>query len=113
MCAFVARDPDQAWAEIGPHLLHDAQMYAKWLGDASAVTKSVAGSVEELRAENGTFRIFTPEQAVRHVQETGVLLMQPLCGGLPPKLAWPSLELVVDEVLPAVASQANRDESER
>ena len=35
MSAFVARDIDRAWAEIGPHLLHDAQMYAKWMGETN------------------------------------------------------------------------------
>lgn len=100
--AFVAEDPDRAWAEWGPHLLHDAQVYASWLGGSGAASKSVAGSVEELRAESGAYRIFTPEEAVAHARESGVLLLQPLCGGLPPKLAWESLELVAGKVLPAL-----------
>jgi hypothetical protein len=29
-------------------------------------------------------------------------MLQPLCGGLPPKLAWRSLELLAEKVLPAV-----------
>lgn len=102
--AFVARDPDAAWAEMGPFLLHDARMYAQWLGGTASSTKSVAGSVEELRAENGSYRIFSLAEAIAHVKSTGLLLTQPLCGGMPPKLAWPSLELLVDEVLPAARS---------
>jgi len=39
---------------------------------------------------------------VAHVRAKGVLLLQPLCGGLPPDLAWPSLELVASKVLPAL-----------
>ena len=104
MSGFVARDPDRAWSEIGPYLLHDAQMYAAWLGGAGSVTKSVAGSVDELRAEEGSYRIFGVEEAIAHVRASGIFLAQPLCGGLPPKLAWPSLELLVGEVLPAVAA---------
>ncbi len=100
MSGFVADDPDAAWAEMGPFLLHDAQMYAAWLGQTSTSTKSVAGSVEALRAENGSYRIFSVDEAVDHVKATGMLLTQPLCGGLPPKLAWQSLELLVDKVLP-------------
>jgi hypothetical protein len=65
----------------------------------------VASSVEELRAENGSYRIFSVDEAVEHVRATGLFLAQPLCGGLPPKLAWSSLELLVDEVLPAVAAK--------
>jgi alkanesulfonate monooxygenase SsuD/methylene tetrahydromethanopterin reductase-like flavin-dependent oxidoreductase (luciferase family) len=101
--AFVARDPDRAWAEMGPYLLHDARMYASWLGDQASTSKSAAASVAELRAEQGSYRIFSIEEAVAHVRAQGLLLTQPLCGGLPPHLAWPSLELLVGEVLPALA----------
>ena len=101
MSGFVARDPDRAWQEMGPFLLHDARMYASWLAGADTSTKSVAASVEDLRAEQGSYRIFSVEEAIAHVKATGMLLTQPLCGGLPPDLAWPSLELLVDEVLPA------------
>lgn len=107
---FVARDPDQAWAEIGAYLLHDAQMYAAWLGGAATATKSLASSVEELRAEQGSYRIFTPEDAVQHIRDRGLLLTQPLCGGLPPELAWKSLELLVEEVLPALDPAQSSEE---
>jgi len=99
--AFVAEDPDRAWREIGPHLLHDARMYAEWMGDAASASKSVAPDVDALRAEQGAYRIFTPDEAVAYVKEQGVLLTQPLCGGLPPALAWQSLELIANRVLPA------------
>jgi hypothetical protein len=101
MSGFVARDPEKAWAEMGPFLLHDAQMYASWLGDAATSTKSVAANVGELRAERGSYRIFAVDEAIAHVKANGLMLTHPLCGGLPPNLAWPSLELIVDKVLPA------------
>jgi alkanesulfonate monooxygenase SsuD/methylene tetrahydromethanopterin reductase-like flavin-dependent oxidoreductase (luciferase family) len=104
--AFVAEDPDSAWERIGPYLLHDARMYASWLSGAAAVSRSGAESVAELRAQAGPYRIFTPEEAVAHVRRSGVLLLQPLCGGLPPELAWEHLELVGKRVLPALASPA-------
>ncbi len=100
--AFVAEDPNAAWARIGVHLLHDAQMYASWLGEGSAVSKSAARTVEELRAANGPYRIFTPDEAVAYVRSRGPLLLHPLCGGLPPELAWPHLELVASRVMPAL-----------
>jgi alkanesulfonate monooxygenase SsuD/methylene tetrahydromethanopterin reductase-like flavin-dependent oxidoreductase (luciferase family) len=99
--AFVAEDPDKAWATIGPYLLHDAQMYAAWMANNSAITKSVAATVEELRAENGNYRIFSVDEAIAHVKQNGVILTQPLSGGIPPELAWPSLELIAGTVLPA------------
>ncbi len=103
--AFVAEDPDAAWAEYGPYLLHDARMYGAWMGDAhDSVSKSGADSVEALRAERGNYRIFSIDEAVAHVREKGLLAMQPLCGGLPPELAWRSVRLVVEKVLPAARS---------
>lgn len=101
--AFVSRDPDAAWTRWGPHLLHDARMYAEWMAGGTSVTKSVANSVDALRAEQGPYRIFTPDEAIQHIRANGVLMMQPLCGGLPPEWAWESLELVVSDVLPGLA----------
>ena len=102
---FVSDDPDRAWRELGPYLLHDARMYASWMGESGAVSKSVAASVDELRRENGPYRIFTPEQATAQLKKSGMLMLQPLAGGIPPKLAWPSLELLVAKVLPAAKAQ--------
>ena len=99
---FVAEDVDAAWQEIGPYMLHDAHVYAEWMGAAESATKSVAPTVDALRAENGPYRIFTPDEAVDYVRANGVLITQPLCGGLPPEVGWRSLELLVKRVLPAV-----------
>jgi alkanesulfonate monooxygenase SsuD/methylene tetrahydromethanopterin reductase-like flavin-dependent oxidoreductase (luciferase family) len=105
MSCFVAEDPERAWRELGPYLLHDAQMYAAWMGESGAITKSVASSIDELRRENGSYRIFTPEQATLQIRKSGMLMLQPLAGGVPPRLAWPSLELLAEKVLPAVKTQ--------
>jgi alkanesulfonate monooxygenase SsuD/methylene tetrahydromethanopterin reductase-like flavin-dependent oxidoreductase (luciferase family) len=101
--AFVAEDVERAWRELGPHLLHDARMYASWLGEGhDAVSKSTATDVQMLRNERAAYRIFTPEEAVAHVRASGLLMLQPLCGGIPPTLAWRHLELVAQKVLPAL-----------
>jgi alkanesulfonate monooxygenase SsuD/methylene tetrahydromethanopterin reductase-like flavin-dependent oxidoreductase (luciferase family) len=104
--AFVAEDVDRAWAQLGPYLLHDAQTYAAWLGESGSVSRSLAKSVAELRAEQGPYRIFTPEEAAAHVRRNGVFLMHPLCGGIPPALAWEHLELFAKKVRPVLASPA-------
>jgi alkanesulfonate monooxygenase SsuD/methylene tetrahydromethanopterin reductase-like flavin-dependent oxidoreductase (luciferase family) len=117
MSAFVSRDPDEAWSKWGPHLLHDARAYAEWMGGSpsgatarstdgsatvgiSSATRSVADSVEALRAENGNYRIFSPDEAVAEIKRHGALFMQPLCGGLPIEYAWESLETLERDVLP-------------
>ena len=102
---FVSEDPDRSWAEIGPHLLHDARTYAAWQppNQRSAV-HSDAESVEELRRE-GKYKILTPEECLERAEAKGALahfLHFPLCGGTPPELAWVSLELFASKVLPAL-----------
>jgi alkanesulfonate monooxygenase SsuD/methylene tetrahydromethanopterin reductase-like flavin-dependent oxidoreductase (luciferase family) len=102
--AFVAEDPDAAWERLGPWLLHDARSYAAWLGESVSASRSRATSVAELRAEAGPYRVFTPAEAAEHVRRSGILLLHPLCGGMPPALAWEHLELVASKVLPALRS---------
>lgn len=103
LSAFVARDPDEAWLKWGPHLLHDARAYAAWMGDhIDSATKSVAATVPALRQAKGSYRIFTPDEAVAEIQQHGVLMLQPLCGGLPIDYAWESLETLARDVLPRI-----------
>ena len=97
---FVAEDPDDGWERLGPHLLHDTVAYKSWqrAGQRSAV-ESDASTVEELRA-GGLFRILTPAECIEHAQRTKALALHPMCGGIPPDVAWESLRLVESEVLP-------------
>jgi alkanesulfonate monooxygenase SsuD/methylene tetrahydromethanopterin reductase-like flavin-dependent oxidoreductase (luciferase family) len=98
---FVANDLDRAWREVGPHLLHDAAMYAEWMPREKALSKmSYATTVEGLRAECGAHRILAVDEAVDVVRGNRVLMLHPLCGGLPPAIAWPHLRLVAEEVMP-------------
>jgi alkanesulfonate monooxygenase SsuD/methylene tetrahydromethanopterin reductase-like flavin-dependent oxidoreductase (luciferase family) len=91
---FVADDVDEAWRELGPYLLHDARMYREWLGDNSvASSRSDATTEEELRAEGGAYRILSVDEAVAQIRTGMPIGMQPLCGGIPPELAWKSVRL--------------------
>lgn len=93
---FVADDPDAAWAELGEYLLHDARVYRAWLGGDSAASGSFATTVDELRAENGAYRIVTLDEARALLDQYGALSLQPLCGGIPPATAWRYLEPLAD-----------------
>ncbi|MCP5059316.1 MAG: LLM class flavin-dependent oxidoreductase [bacterium] len=101
-CVFVAEDPDRAWAEIGSYLLHDAMTYGKWMA-AGGTNVSASGSqvrtVEALRAEEGNYRILSPDEARSLIQTGWPLLLHPLVGGLPPEHGWRCLELVASKVL--------------
>jgi alkanesulfonate monooxygenase SsuD/methylene tetrahydromethanopterin reductase-like flavin-dependent oxidoreductase (luciferase family) len=98
---FVADDVDQAWDELGPYLLHDAKMYAAWNpGDETTASISHAKTVDELRATSTAHKIYSTDEAVELVRNGGMLMLMPLCGGLPPELAWPYVERVANVVLP-------------
>ena len=100
---FVAPDVDLAWQEIGPHLLHDARVYAEWNpGDQTTVGIADVADVDELRATSRTHRIFTADEAIAHVRGGGMLTLGPLCGGIPPDIAWKYLRYVDEAVMPAL-----------
>lgn len=102
---WISEDPDRSWAEIGPHLLHEATSYRGWqLAGQRSTVRSEALSVEALRGE-GLYKILTPDEAVARAQADGaraVFPLYPLCGGTPPEEAWRSLELFVGKVLPRI-----------
>jgi alkanesulfonate monooxygenase SsuD/methylene tetrahydromethanopterin reductase-like flavin-dependent oxidoreductase (luciferase family) len=90
---FVADDADEAWDVLGPYLLHDAVMAASYRPhDDSVASITRADSVPALRAEAGPYRIFTTDEATQYVRGGRPLPLHPLCGGVPPEVAWPYLE---------------------
>ena len=102
---FVAEDVDAAWHELGAHLLHDACAYARWNpGNETSAGISHIETVDELRATSHSHKIFGVDETVEHVRNGGMLTLSPLCGGVPPDIAWPYLERVVNVVMPAVAA---------
>ena len=90
---FVADNTDEAWNVLGPYLLHDAAMAASYRPhDDSVASITRADSVAALHAESGPYRIFTPDEATDYVRGGRPLPLHPLCGGVPPDVAWPYLE---------------------
>ncbi|HEY8120597.1 MAG TPA: LLM class flavin-dependent oxidoreductase [Myxococcota bacterium] len=101
---WLARDPERAWRELGPYLLYEATTYASWQPayQQSSTVHSQAKSIEDLRAE-GKYRVLTPGECVARAKEQGpyaAFVLYPLCGGTPPELAWESVKLLMEEVLP-------------
>jgi alkanesulfonate monooxygenase SsuD/methylene tetrahydromethanopterin reductase-like flavin-dependent oxidoreductase (luciferase family) len=91
---FVAEDVDAAWGELGQHLLHDATTYDEWMAPGvPSASRSAAATVEQLRAERGAYRVLSVEEAAAQVRAGAPLSMQPLCGGVPPEVAWKSVQL--------------------
>src|SRR5271154_5593307 len=89
---FVADDLDRAWEEIGTYLLHDAMSYSEWNPDnAVSANISHAKTVDELRKTSPSHVILSVDEAASRAAAGEVLNLSPLCGGLPPELAWPYL----------------------
>jgi alkanesulfonate monooxygenase SsuD/methylene tetrahydromethanopterin reductase-like flavin-dependent oxidoreductase (luciferase family) len=91
---FVADDVDEAWSMLGPHLLHDAVTAASYRPhDDSVASITRADNVAALRAAEGPYRIFTLSEATDYIHGGRPLPLHPLCGGIPPDVAWRHLEL--------------------
>src|SRR5262245_59561967 len=61
----VADDVDTAWQEIGPHMLHDCSTYGAWNVDKKGTASlSNARTIDELRGEEGSYRIYGVDEAV-------------------------------------------------
>ncbi len=98
---FVAEDVDQAWSELGEYLLHDVRAYAAWNpGDETTAGFSHAETVDELRGAAASHVIISVPEAISRVRAGKVLNLSPLCGGLPPEIAWPYLKRVGEVVVP-------------
>ena len=103
----VAEDPEKAWAEIGPYVLYEAQTYASYQTPGQHSTPGVkAETVDDLR-KSPQFVVGTPDEVrarLEQVPADGSITFSPLAGGLPPEVAWASLELFASDVLPHLKS---------
>ena len=101
---FVADDVDKAWDEIGKYLLHDVQTYAAWNPDnETSAGFSHVDTVDELRELGQSHRIYSVAEAVERVRAGEIINLSPLCGGVPPEIAWPYLKRVGEVVIPEAA----------
>lgn len=101
----LADDVDQGWAAMGPYFLHEASSYGAWQAVSGVASPyRPASSVDELRA-GGQYAVLTPAQLVEELRSApaSALQLHPMCGGIPVDLAWLSLHLFEEQVLPALA----------
>jgi alkanesulfonate monooxygenase SsuD/methylene tetrahydromethanopterin reductase-like flavin-dependent oxidoreductase (luciferase family) len=98
----LADDPDAGWEKMAPFFLHETNSYGAWNAAAGLSAYSVFRDTDELRS-SGQYRVLTPAQFVAEQQASpfAFALFHPLCGGMPIDLAWSSLRLFEEEVLPA------------
>ncbi len=99
----LATDPDEGWELMAPFFLHETNAYGVWQAqDDIASPFHTVADIDELRT-TGQYRVVTPEQYVEEltVAPFPFALFHPMCGGMPIELAWSSLRLFEQEVLPA------------
>ena len=90
---FVAENVDAAWDEIGNYLLHDAMAYSEWNPDNQvSANMSTAKTVDELRQTSSSHVILSVREARQRLAEGEMFNLSPLCGGIPPDIAWPYLK---------------------
>jgi alkanesulfonate monooxygenase SsuD/methylene tetrahydromethanopterin reductase-like flavin-dependent oxidoreductase (luciferase family) len=101
----LAADPDKGWVEHAPYFLHETNAYGVWQAqDGIASPYRTVGSADALRA-TGQYRVLSPAEYVAELKAAPVpfAMFHPMCGGIPPELAWESLRLFEHEVRPAFA----------
>ena len=90
---FVAENVDAAWDEIGQYLLHDAMAYSEWNPDNQvSANMSTAKTVDELRHTSPSHVILSVEEARQRLAGGEMFNLSPLCGGIPPDIAWKYLK---------------------
>ncbi len=100
----LAEDADVGWDRMAPFFLHETNAYGEWNERAGLVAPfNSVEDVDQLRA-TGQYRVLTPGEFVTELESAPVpyAMFHPLCGGIPPELAWSSLRLFEHEVLPAL-----------
>jgi alkanesulfonate monooxygenase SsuD/methylene tetrahydromethanopterin reductase-like flavin-dependent oxidoreductase (luciferase family) len=99
----LATDAERGWTEMAPFFRHESNAYGLWQAQEQVASPfRMVSDDEELRA-SGQYAVLTPEALIRELEDSPFpfTLLHPLCGGMPPELAWTSLRLFEKEVLPA------------
>ena len=101
----LAEDVEQGWEQMGPFFLHENNSYGTWQAqDHVASPYKSVDDVDQLRT-TGQYSVLTPDEFVAELEAAAFpfAFFHPLCDGMPPDLAWSSLHLFENEVLPAFA----------
>jgi alkanesulfonate monooxygenase SsuD/methylene tetrahydromethanopterin reductase-like flavin-dependent oxidoreductase (luciferase family) len=101
----LADDVEAGWSELGPYFLHEMNAYGAWQADNNAASPyTTVADIDELR-QGSAYAVLTPDEYVHELRTAPFAfgMLHPMCGGIPPDLAWTSLRLFEHEVMPAFA----------
>jgi alkanesulfonate monooxygenase SsuD/methylene tetrahydromethanopterin reductase-like flavin-dependent oxidoreductase (luciferase family) len=100
----LAEDAERGWEQMAPYFMHEMNAYGVWQAqDDLANPYRTVADLDELRA-SGNYRVVTTEEMIEEQKASPFpfVMFHPLCGGMPIDLAWASLRLFEDQVLPAL-----------
>ncbi len=107
-CTFVAKNPDEYWDQIAPHVQHETNIYAEWAEKAQVFSPyKHYDNTDDLR-EAGAYKVLKPQQVIDDVRAMipeQPLMFHPLCGGIHPELGWQNLKLYGEAVLPTLREE--------
>jgi alkanesulfonate monooxygenase SsuD/methylene tetrahydromethanopterin reductase-like flavin-dependent oxidoreductase (luciferase family) len=100
----LAEDPEKGWEQMAPFFMHEMNAYGAWQAQEGIPSPyRTVRDLDELR-ESGNYRVITPAQMVEEQNNSPLTfaMFRPMCGGMPIDLAWSSLCLLEQKVLPFV-----------
>jgi len=102
---WVAEDVEASWTMLMPHILSQIEEYARFTTEAyGEASGPYRGRVDADSArQNPAYQVMTPEQVIglgQGLGSNGLLLFNPLMGGIPIHEAWRMLRLLETRVLP-------------
>lgn len=102
---WIAEDVEAAWKMLMPHVLSQMDEYGKFTTEGHGEARGpYRGEVNAAAARaNPAYKVLTPEQAIalgKSLGPSGLLLFNPLMGGIPPHEAWRMLRLFESSVQP-------------
>ena len=99
----LADNIEQGWEAMGPFFLHETNAYGAWQAqDGVASPYRTVTDVDALRATD-QYAVLTPDAFIEELRAAPFpfAMFHPLCGGMPIDLAWSSLRLFEEKVVPA------------
>ena len=111
---FISEDPERDWTVVAPHWLHTTQGYQKnWDESAEKIRNDrfpAISNIDDMKRNPQAYRVVTPDQCLQMIEALGdhsSLHFNPLHAGLDPAVAWRSLRLLEEKVLPHVTLKAD------
>lgn len=102
---WIAEDVEAAWNLLLPHVLSQIEEYVQFTTEGYGAAKGpYRGEISPEKARsNQAYQVLTPDEAIALGQQLGpqgLLVLNPLMGGIPVDAAWKMLGLFEDKVKP-------------